>query len=463
MNLPDVKDTICALSTPSGMGALAIIRLSGKESFNIFSKIFSNKKISETKSHTAHFGLIKKDDVIIDEVVAVIFKGPNSFTGEDTVEISCHGSTYVQREIFNLLIENGARLAQAGEYTMRAYLNGKMDLSRAEAVTDLISSESAAAHRVAMHQMRGGFSSEIGEFRSKLIDFASLIELELDFGEEDVEFADRTQLIELIDALQAKTTDLIKSFRTGNAIKNGVPVAIIGSPNAGKSTLLNALLNDDKALVSDIAGTTRDSIEDIIDIDGVLFRFIDTAGIRETDDVVENLGIERAVKKANEARIIILLVDISSSTSEEINEDIMALKNMVTDDEQEYFIVLNKIDQLDDDAEVSIVSPAEIPVLSISAKDGDGISELKNSLSDSVSTKIGDTNQTLVTNIRHFQVLQKVDESLKEVRSGLDTNLSGDLLAIDIRKALYHLGEVTGETTADDLLGNIFSRFCIGK
>lgn len=458
-------DTIVAMATPAGAGAIAVIRLSGPEALSIASTLFSSvsgKKLTDQKTHTVHLGQIKDGEKIIDEVLATIFKNPNSYTGEDVVEISCHGSNYIQQEIIQLCLRNGCRMAQAGEFTLRAFLNGKMDLSQAEAVADLIASDSAASHQLAVQQMRGGFSSELKKLREELLNFASLIELELDFSEEDVEFANRDDFQKLITRITHVLKRLIDSFATGNVLKNGIPVAIVGEPNVGKSTLLNALLKDERAIVSNIAGTTRDTIEDEIVIGGISFRFIDTAGIRETTDTIEGLGIKKTFEKIEAAQVVIYLFDaegfqVSGSKFQVEIETIKnkyPLKNLV--------IVANKVDKL---------SPEEIGNLQatisnlhlLSAKANQGVDELQNKLLDFVNTGALRSNETIVTNSRHYDALLKALEEIIKVQEGIDANLSGDLLAIDIRQALYHFGEITGQVSNDELLGNIFANFCIGK
>lgn len=458
-------DTIVAMATPAGAGAIAVIRLSGPEALSIASTLFSSvsgKKLTDQKTHTVHLGQIKDGEKIIDEVLATIFKNPNSYTGEDVVEISCHGSNYIQQEIIQLCLRNGCRMAQAGEFTLRAFLNGKMDLSQAEAVADLIASDSAASHQLAVQQMRGGFSSELKKLREELLNFASLIELELDFSEEDVEFANRDDFQKLITRITHVLKRLIDSFATGNVLKNGIPVAIVGEPNVGKSTLLNALLKDERAIVSNIAGTTRDTIEDEIVIGGISFRFIDTAGIRETTDTIEGLGIKKTFEKIEAAQVVIYLFDaegfqVSGSKFQVEIETIKnkyPLKNLV--------IVANKVDKL---------SPEEIGNLQatisnlhlLSAKANQGVDELQHKLLDFVNTGALRSNETIVTNSRHYDALLKALEEIIKVQEGIDANLSGDLLAIDIRQALYHFGEITGQVSNDELLGNIFANFCIGK
>jgi tRNA modification GTPase len=456
-------DTIMALATPSGAGAIAVIRMSGKDAFKIADKIFrakGKKTISKADSHTIIFGDILEGEELVDEVLMSVFRNPKSFTGEDSVEISCHGSTFIQKRILNLLSKNGCRMAKPGEYTMRAFLNRKMDLSQAEAVADLIASSSEAAHKVAMHQMRGGFANELKVLREELVHFASLIELELDFAEEDVEFADRSQMIELINRINTKINQLIGSFELGNVIKEGVQVAIIGEPNAGKSTLLNALLNEERAIVSDIAGTTRDTVEDELVIEGIRYRFIDTAGIRQTTDTIESLGIERTMKKAEQADVVMFLFDASTYTPEQLKSEISELKTRKSDLEERLILVANKTDKT---AESVAEKFANLNAVSISAKEKTGIEELKMRLTEFVNLSALKEDQTIVTNTRHIEALRGAKESLKEVLVGFDNQMSGDLVAIDIRRSLFYLGSITGEITTDDLLGNIFSKFCIGK
>ena len=446
-------DTITALSTAPGLGAIAVIRVSGPEAIAVCDSLFS-RSLSEAKSHSLHYGDLKDGDKLLDEVVIALFRGPNSYTGEDTIEISCHGSPFIQREIIAALLDRGIRLADPGEFTMRAFANGKMDLSQAEAVADLIASESAAAHDIALKQLRGGFSKEIAALRERLIHFASLIELELDFAEEDVEFADRQDLKKLVDEIKSVVKALVDSFATGNVVKSGVPVAILGAPNMGKSTLLNALLNEDRAIVSEIAGTTRDTIEDSVTIDGIQFRFIDTAGIRDTEDTIETIGIERAWEKARDASVVLYMVDATTVTEADIIEIENGFRTNVTNEHTRFILIGNKAD--------TGTPNTDLTDLTISAKSGEGLDELKNYLSELIASGLNAEN-SIVTNARHYEALSKALASLIEVRKGLNNNITGDFLAIDIRKALHHLGEITGEITTEDLLGNIFSKFCIGK
>ena len=463
------QETIVALATPSGAGAIAIIRLSGKDAISIAAQVFqsvSGKDITKQKSHTLHLGHIVEDSKIFDQVLLSIFKGPNSYTGEHVVEISCHGSVFIQQQIIQLLLRKGAKMAQAGEFTLRAFLNGKIDLSQAEAVADLIASDNEASHQIAMQQMLGGFSNEIAKLREELLNFASLIELELDFAEEDVEFADRTAFYELINRIEFVLKRLIDSFAVGNVIKNGIPVAIVGEPNVGKSTLLNALLNEERAIVSDIAGTTRDTIEDELVINGIGFRFIDTAGIRETKDVVESIGIQKTFEKIEQAQVVLYLFEslkFQVSGSEYINE-IEKVKNKYP--LKTLLVLINKVDLLTNDEISDIQKQLEtlnLKQILISAKQKVGIDELKNTLLSFVNTGALRNNETIVTNTRHYDSLLKALEEIQKVKWGLNSGISSDLMAIDIRSALFFFGEITGEVTNDELLGNIFANFCIGK
>lgn len=463
------QETIVALATPSGAGAIAIIRLSGKEAITIASQVFdsvSGKDITQQKTHTIHLGHIVDDTKVLDQVLLSIFKGPNSYTGEHVVEISCHGSVFIQQQIIQLLLRKGAKMAQAGEFTLRAFLNGKLDLSQAEAVADLIASDNEASHQIAMQQMRGGFSNEIAKLREELLNFASLIELELDFAEEDVEFADRTAFHELISRIEFVLKRLIDSFAVGNVIKNGIPVAIVGEPNVGKSTLLNALLNEERAIVSDIAGTTRDTIEDELVINGIGFRFIDTAGIRETKDVVESIGIQKTFEKIEQAQVVILLLDAKELqvSGLKFQVEIEKIKNKFP--QKPLVVILNKVDLLSINEVETIRQELEtlnLKLETISAKQKIGIDELKNTLLSFVNTGALRNNETIVTNTRHYDSLLKALEEIQKVKWGLDAGISSDLMAIDIRSALFYFGEITGEVTNDELLGNIFANFCIGK
>ncbi len=460
------QETIVALATPSGAGAIAIIRLSGKDAITIAADVFqsvSGKDITKQKTHTIHLGHITDNGKIYDQVLLSIFKGPNSYTGENVIEISCHGSTFIQQQIIQLLLRKGAKMAQAGEFTLRAFLNGKLDLSQAEAVADLIASDNEASHQIAMQQMRGGFSNEIAKLREELLNFASLIELELDFAEEDVEFADRTQFHELLERIEFVLKRLIDSFAVGNVIKNGIPVAIVGEPNVGKSTLLNALLNEERAIVSDIAGTTRDTIEDELVINGIGFRFIDTAGIRETQDHVESIGIQKTFEKIEQAQVVMFLVDSTELTMESLERlkvEVEKIRNKYP--QKALLTIFNKKDKLDESLLTNLKSQIENSIF-ISAKQKVGIEELKNELISFVNTGALRNNETIVTNTRHYDSLLKALEEIQKVKWGLDSGISSDLMAIDIRSALYFFGEITGEVTNDELLGNIFANFCIGK
>jgi|TARA_R110002110_G_scaffold322722_2_gene535111 tRNA modification GTPase len=479
-------DTIVALATPAGAGAIAVIRLSGDDAIGIASNIFksiSGKILSEQKTHTVHLGHIKDKERIIDEVLATLFKNPYSYTGEDVVEFSCHGSNYIQQEIIQLCLRKGCRMATAGEFTLRAFLHGKMDLSQAEAVADLIASDSEASHQLAIQQMRGGFSSEIKILRQELLDFASLIELELDFSEEDVEFANRDDFQKLISKITLVLKRLIDSFATGNVLKNGIPVAIVGEPNVGKSTLLNALLNEERAIVSDIAGTTRDSIEDEINIGGIAFRFIDTAGIRDTKDIIEGLGIQKTFEKIEQAQVVIYLFDAAPSALQSSLPGVGELSQVLLEIEKirnrfpqkQLLIIANKVDCLSkeqvsdltsthfDSAQHKPLSDPRVQIHLLSAKTGQGVEGLKSTLLNFVNTGALRNNDTIVTNSRHYDSLLKALEEIIKVQEGIDSNLTSDLMAIDIRQALYYFGEITGEITNDDLLGNIFANFCIGK
>ena len=464
-----INDTIVALATATGVGAISVIRLSGKEAIELSDKIFktvSGKPLSEAPSHTVHLGTIKSENQVIDECLATIFKGKKSYTGEPVVEFSCHGSAYITQEVIKLCLANGARLAEAGEFTKRAFLNGKLALNQAEAVADLIASDSEAAHQVALQQMRGGFTSEIEDLRQELLNFASLIELELDFSEEDVEFADRSQFEQLLKRIKTTLQTLIQSFSAGNAIKNGIPVAIVGKPNAGKSTLLNTLLNEERAIVSDIAGTTRDTIEETLHIDGFTFRFIDTAGIRDTKDQIEAIGVEKAKEKIKKAQIVLYLYNEKENTTDEVI-------HFVTENyhkEAKFILLHNKIEDLQEvitpfDNEILASIPEEyiFSQLKISAKENINIDELKKILSLYVKNLSPSAGNTIITNIRHYEALNNALQALEKVEEGMQIHLSGDLLAIDIRETLYHLGNITGAVSNDELLGNIFSRFCIGK
>ena len=461
------QETIVALATPSGAGAIAIIRLSGKNAITIAADVFqsvSGKDITKQKTHTIHLGHIVDNGKVYDQVLLSIFKGPNSYTGENVIEISCHGSTFIQQQIIQLLLRRGAKMAQAGEFTLRAFLNGKLDLSQAEAVADLIASDNEASHQIAMQQMRGGFSNEIAKLREELLNFASLIELELDFAEEDVEFADRTQFHDLLERIEFVLKRLIDSFAVGNVIKNGIPVAIVGEPNVGKSTLLNALLNEERAIVSDIAGTTRDTIEDELVINGIGFRFIDTAGIRETKDVVESIGIQKTFEKIEQAQVVLFILDgrwmMEAGSLEAVKIEFEKIKNKFP--LKPIVVIANKSDLLSEEQKNNIQATID-DILFLSAKQKVGIDELKNTLLSFVNTGALRNNETIVTNTRHYDSLLKALEEIQKVKWGLNSGLSSDLMAIDIRSALHYFGEITGEVTNDELLGNIFANFCIGK
>lgn len=453
-------DTIAAPATAQAVAAIALIRVSGVQAFSSLFSIFRPMKKGLTAdtviSHKAYFGNIVDGEKEVDEVLVTFFKGPNSFTGEDTVEISCHGSLFIQNEVLRLLLSQGVRMAQPGEFTMRAFMNGRMDLSQAEAVADVIASSSAAQHRLAMQQLKGGFSKEIQHLRQELIDFAALIELELDFGEEDVEFADRSRLKSLLANITTTIDALAKSFAYGNAIKNGIPVVIAGKPNAGKSTLLNALLKEERAIVSDIAGTTRDTIEEVMVLDGIQFRFIDTAGLRETTDTIEKIGVERSYEKIKNAAILLYLIDGSFLTKKEWEEELNTAEDLMSE-ANAGLILVNKSD---------IFSPVDdgehLRIMKISAMNGTGIDELKNRLLQLANVN-SNQNEIVVTNLRHYEALNNALLALHRVAESIDNNISGDFLVIDLRKALYHLGEITGQITPDDILGSVFSRFCIGK
>ncbi|MEY2799541.1 MAG: tRNA uridine-5-carboxymethylaminomethyl(34) synthesis GTPase MnmE [Bacteroidota bacterium] len=454
-----LTDTIVALATPAGTGAIGIIRLSGPEAISIANSVFKGKDLTKQASHTLHFGKIMNGNVVVDEVLASIFVAPHSYTKENSVEFSCHGSAYIIAQIIKLLISKGARMAKAGEFTMRAFLNGQLDLSQAEAVADLIASQNAASHQIAMNQMRGGFSSELQALRSELINFASLVELELDFSEEDVEFANREQMKNLILQILKVINRLIGSFELGNAIKNGIPVVIAGKPNVGKSTLLNALLNEERAIVSEIAGTTRDTIEDEVSLQGLRFRFIDTAGIRETDDVIEAKGVARSMEKINSSAVILYVYDASQTSLSELQTIIAEFKLIIEKNNSTLFLVENKRDK-------NTAAPYEIEGLSniqISALLKTGMQTLENELVKLVDVAALESGQSIVSNLRHAEALQNAATALEKVLNGIDNPITSDFLAIDIKQALYHLGEITGSISTDDLLDNIFSKFCIGK
>ena len=463
-----LDDTICAISTAPGVGGIAVIRVSGNDAILITSRCWKGANIAEMKSHTAHFGrIIDKNGDILDEVVLTLFRNPRSFTGEDVIEIACHGSSWIQQQIVNTLIECGCRTAIGGEFTRRAYTNGRLDLSQAEAIADLIASSSRASHRIALNQMRGAFSNELSALREKLLEFVSLIELELDFTEEDVEFADRSRLLDLATLIKNKIDSLAGSFAVGNAIKNGIPCAIVGETNAGKSTLLNHLLRDDRALVSDIHGTTRDVIEDTITLGGTLFRFIDTAGIRNTEDTIESMGIERTFKKLNEAQIVLWVID-ANTPFEKITE---LSQRILADSEGKTLItVVNKIDTLNDARQQAIASfmndivGTQGTVAFISAKNSIGMDTLEQTLVQCAAMPDTDNaNEVIVTNSRHYEALLHAGEAITRAIDGLQLGISGDFVSQDIRECMHYLGEITGEITTDQILGSIFTRFCIGK
>lgn len=461
-----IEDIICAISTPPGMGAIAVIRLSGEGSSLLADRIFQSptgKKLNEAAANTVYFGRVMAEDEVLDEVLVTVFHAPHSFTGEESVEISCHGSVYIQQKIMELLFAHGARLAEPGEFTRRAFRNGKFDLSQAEAVADLISSSSRASHRVAMNQMRGGFAKKLTDLRDKLLQFVSLIELELDFSEEDVEFANREQLYLLTQEIGEEIDKLVHSFRLGNAIKSGIPVAIIGETNAGKSTLLNLLLNEEKAIVSDIHGTTRDVIEDIMNIGGVTFRFIDTAGIRQTSDTIESMGIERTFRKIEQASIVLWMIDLTTP-----REKIESLaKSIVPKTEGKHLVLLfNKADLIPGEqrAELENILP-EVgdDRLFISARQHYNTDRLQELLVKAAAIPSISEEDVIVTNLRHYEALTKALEAILRVKEGLEIGITHDFLSQDIRECMFHLGEITGQISTDEILGNIFSKFCIGK
>jgi tRNA modification GTPase len=450
-------DTIVALATPHGIGAIGVIRISGSMAIEIINKLFPSKDLSKQNSHTLHVGFLKENNKALDEVVVAIFKNPKSYTGEDVVEISCHGSPFIQEQVITAIIKEGARLARPGEFTQRAFLKGKMDLTQAEAVADLIASNTEASRNTALHNIRGGFSVVLKNLREQLIQFSALIELELDFSQEDVEFANRTRFYQLITDAQKVTDELLQSFRLGNVIKNGISIAIVGKPNAGKSTLLNTLLNENRAIVSEIAGTTRDTIEEVLNINGILFRLIDTAGLRESKDVIESIGVEKSMEKMKSADLVLYLFDVREESQAEIETALME----VLQQNKNYIAVGNKIDALEEEQYQQKFSGDRI--LFISAKSHHNINILKERMVDKVVQGTLQTENTIVTNARHYTALQQVQQSLADIRMGLDNNTPADLLALDIRLCLYYLGEITGEVTNEDRLDYIFSKFCIGK
>ncbi|HHT22948.1 MAG TPA: tRNA uridine-5-carboxymethylaminomethyl(34) synthesis GTPase MnmE [Bacteroidales bacterium] len=462
------SNTICAISTPPGSGGIAVIRVSGENALSISDKVFKFKNLEERLAdkagYTVHFGnILDKKNQIVDEVLATVFRSPHSFTGEDVVEIACHGSVYIQEQILQLLIENGCSLARPGEFSMRAFSNGKMDLSQAEAVADLIASTTEASHRMAMNQMRGGFSGELRKLRGKMLNFVSLVELELDFSEEEVEFADREQLSALATEIHTKITTLVNSFKTGNVLKAGIPVALVGETNVGKSTLLNVLLNEDRAIVSDIHGTTRDTIEDMVNIEDITFRFIDTAGIRKTSDEIEKIGIERTYQKIEQSDIVLWIVDCT-----QVTEHIEWLTEKISKkaEGKKTILVFNKIDKLaDDEREVidELFNRFEAERIYISAKKRINTDKLKKALLTASQLKRIGADDVIVNNVRHYEALRLAQADIERVLDGINTGISGDFLSQDIRSCLHHLGEITGQITNDEVLGEIFSKFCIGK
>ena len=457
------QDTIIALATPNGLGAISVLRISGKQSISVTEKVFkakNNKLLSKQDSHTVHLGHLIKKGHQLDEVLVTLFKGPHSYTGENTIEISCHGSIYIQKEIINLFIDNGIRVANPGEFTLRAFLNGKMDLNQAEAVADLIASENEGSHKLAMQQMKSGFSDDLKKLRAELLHFSSMIELELDFSQEDVEFVERDEFKKLTNKIKLELNTLINSFQSGNVLKNGVSVAIAGKPNAGKSSLLNTLLNDEKAIVSDIPGTTRDSIEDSLIIQGINFRFTDTAGLRETTDFIESKGIEKTINKIKNAKILLYLFDANDTNVNEIKSSINNFKR----DDLSIILVRNKIDLINQNSKLldDIKSISKSQLLEIEATDAKSVESLKIRLINEVEL-LNPYTDIVISNSRHYEALIKALRAIEEVNEGLVDNVSGDLLSVDIRRSIDHLSEITGEITNDDVLGNIFANFCIGK
>ena len=457
------QDTIIALATPNGLGAISVLRISGKQSISVTEKVFkakNNKLLSKQDSHTVHLGHLIKKGHQLDEVLVTLFKGPHSYTGENTIEISCHGSTYIQKEIINLFIDNGIRVANPGEFTLRAFLNGKMDLNQAEAVADLIASENEGSHKLAMQQMKSGFSDDLKKLRTELLHFSSMIELELDFSQEDVEFVERGEFKKLTNKIKLELNTLINSFQSGNVLKNGVSVAIAGKPNAGKSSLLNTLLNDEKAIVSDIPGTTRDSIEDSLIIQGINFRFTDTAGLRETTDFIESKGIEKTINKIKNSKILLYLFDTNDTNVNEIKSSINNFKR----DDLSIILVRNKIDLINQNSKLldDIKSISKSQLLEIEATDAKSVESLKIRLINEVEL-LNPYTDIVISNSRHYEALIKALRAIEEVNEGLVDNVSGDLLSVDIRRSIDHLSEITGEITNDDVLGNIFANFCIGK
>ena len=457
------QDTIIALATPNGLGAISVLRISGKQSISVTEKVFkakNNKLLSKQDSHTVHLGHLIKKGHQLDEVLVTLFKGPHSYTGENTIEISCHGSIYIQKEIINLFIDNGIRVANPGEFTLRAFLNGKMDLNQAEAVADLIASENEGSHKLAMQQMKSGFSDDLKKLRTELLHFSSMIELELDFSQEDVEFVERGEFKKLTNKIKLELNTLINSFQSGNVLKNGISVAIAGKPNAGKSSLLNTLLNDEKAIVSDIPGTTRDSIEDSLIIQGINFRFTDTAGLRETTDFIESKGIEKTINKIKNAKILLYLFDANDTNVNEIKSSINNFKR----DDLSIILVRNKIDLINQNSKLldDIKSISKSQLLEIEATDAKSVESLKIRLINEVEL-LNPYTDIIISNSRHYEALIKALRAIEEVNEGLVDNVSGDLLSVDIRRSIDHLSEITGEITNDDVLGNIFANFCIGK
>jgi tRNA modification GTPase len=453
----DMNDTIVALATPAGVGALGIIRVSGEKAIEITNAVFHGANLLEKPTHTLHFGTIRENGKIIDEVVISLFKTPKSYTGENSVEISCHGSSYVIQKIIELLLEKGCRPARPGEFTMRAFMNGKMDLSQAESVADLIAADSEGQHNLAIQQLRGGYSRKMAELRDKLVHFASMIELELDFGEEDVEFADRNSLVDLVNEILAVTDQMISSFRLGNVIKKGVATVIAGRPNAGKSTLLNQLLKEDRAIVSEIPGTTRDTIEELINLKGILFRLIDTAGLREAVDKIEAIGVNKALEKIKQSALVLYVFDVREMSEKEVLADLEKLKAHVR-----VLTVGNKADLMDETVLRQKFGNMN-EIIFLSSKTGDGLTALENAMINFIETGQMKTENVIISNTRHYEALKKVNAALEYVMEGIENQISGELLATDIRDALNALGEITGEITSDELLGNIFGKFCIGK
>lgn len=460
------NDTVIALATPPGIGAIGVIRLSGNKAIEIVDDLLPTKDLKAQKTHTLHVGLLKEGEQVLDEVVVSLYRGPRSYTGEDVIEISCHGSPFVQQQVIDACIRAGARLAKPGEFTQRAFLNGKLDLTQAEAVADLISANSKASQKAALHNIKGGFSHDLKALRERLIRFSAMIELELDFSQEDVEFADRKEFYALIEELNSSTAQLLNSFQLGNVIKNGVSVAIVGKPNAGKSTLLNSLLNENRAIVSEIPGTTRDTIEEVLNIDGILFRLIDTAGIREhTHDIIESAGIERSLEKIQSADLVLYLFDVNDPAESGVESRESGVRAWISDAKNRglnFLVVANKLDKMGEDSAREEFGDIE-NVVFISAKENIHVVVLKEKMVDAILKGRVQTESTIITNARHYHALSQVQSSLNDIRSGLDNKLPGDLLALDIRRCLHYLGEITGEVSNEDMLDYIFSKFCIGK